>query len=128
MKTKTTHTPTPWNVEGYFDANPPYGWPAYRIKGQLLNCSIEPNESLREEVKANAAYIVRAVNSHEELLDACKAVDIYFKSLCEQWAANDGRVASESGTIINASADVERLCEIAAQKVSEAIARAEGRE
>jgi hypothetical protein len=59
-----------------------------------------------------------------DMLDACKMVDIYFKALCEQWAANDGRVVSKRGTVINASKDVAELCEVAARKVSEAISKA----
>lgn len=64
--------------------------------------------------------------TYDELLDACRAVDIYFKALTEQWAANDGHVVSESGTVINASKDCERLCEIAAEKVAMVVARADG--
>lgn len=58
--------------------------------------------------------------------EALESVDIYFKALCEQWAANDGRVVSESGVVINASVDIERLCDIAGQKVGEALQRIRG--
>lgn len=72
---------------------------------------------------------IRFCRVHEaafDLLQACSAVDIYFKALCEQWAAHDGRVVSESGIVLDASKSVERLCELAAQKVLEALARAVG--
>jgi len=55
------------------------------------------------------------------LREAVEATDIYFKALCEQWAANNGRVVSDSGTVINAGADVERLCEVAASKVGQIV-------
>lgn len=60
MNTQAKHTPTPWyllpartlvNIKG------PGGWQIGQIP---------------MDEKANAAFIVRAVNSHEELLEACK--------------------------------------------------------
>lgn len=50
-----THTPTPWDVD---------------IMGYLRGPS---NENILE-VKENAAFIVKAVNCHEELLAACKSI------------------------------------------------------
>ena len=58
-----------------------------------------------------------------ELLEACKAVDIYFKALCEQWSANDGRLVSESGTVIEGGREVQRLCEIAGEKIGQVVKR-----
>lgn len=57
-----------------------------------------------------------------KMAEAIKATDIYFKALCEQWAANDGRVVSESGVVIDAGANCERLCDEAGMKVGEALA------
>jgi len=62
----------------------------------------------------------------EEMQEALQSVDIYFKSLCEQWAANEGRVVSESGTVIDACKEIQNLCEIAAEKVVKALAAANG--
>lgn len=58
----------------------------------------------------------------DEMAEAVQATDIYFKALCEQWAANDGRVVSDVGIVIAGSAEIERLCEIAGQKTVEAFA------
>lgn len=85
METKiaVTHTPTPWSIEdgehgsitlsgGHHIADIPY-WD-------------EPGKpqdgwSTQGEAIANAAYIVRAVNAHEELLDACKTVVAHFEDV-----------------------------------------------
>ena len=75
------------------------------------------------DTNPDVVFLKVAVLCHDELLDACKAVDIYFKALQEQWTANDGNVISKSGTVIDASKDVQRLCEVAAQKVQAAIAK-----
>ena len=81
-----SHTPTPWKVGE-----------EYEILG--------PNEKVvattyhnRPEVEANAAFIVRAVNAHEELLEALRYV-------------------------VDSGESYERVQEIAVQ----AIAKAEGR-
>lgn len=52
-----------------------------------------------------------------ELLEACQATDTYFKSLLAQWAANDGRVVSDKGTVIEASAFTSQLCDEAGIKI-----------
>lgn len=74
----------------------------------------------------NAAFILRACNSHEALLEACKAVDIYFKALFEKWRANDGRVVSSEGVVVEGGQDVERLCNVAGMKIEQALALTEG--
>ncbi|MDP2952895.1 MAG: hypothetical protein Q8O76_06235 [Chloroflexota bacterium] len=64
----TEHTPTPWVV----DAKPIMGnsGPAIRTVGRHI-ARMGWND---EEDKANAAFIVRAVNSHDGLLAAVKAL------------------------------------------------------
>lgn len=57
------------------------------------------------------------------MLEAAEAVEIYFKVLVEKWAANDGRLVSDNGVLIEGSEEVERLCEIAGQKVMSALAQ-----
>lgn len=53
----STHTPTPWKLDGTM---------VYDTEGHYVaKVSVE-------EGTANAAYIVRAVNAHEELLRALK--------------------------------------------------------
>lgn len=55
-KTKQAHTPTPWTCE------------------DLHNICIINGKQPFETQMANARYIVRCVNSHEELLEVCKAL------------------------------------------------------
>lgn len=65
-----THTPTPWKVLGYT----PYG-EDYRITDDIGNdIAIVPHwdDEAKIEARANAAFIVKAVNCHEELLEALK--------------------------------------------------------
>lgn len=60
------HTPTPWYLQRYPDEK------SVEIKanrGYALIANVYWNEG---EVEANAAFIVRAVNSHEELLTLLK--------------------------------------------------------
>ncbi len=51
------HTPTPWIVDGN----------AIRDEAKFCLALVEKNNR-----SANAAYIVKCVNAHEELLAACK--------------------------------------------------------
>lgn len=70
------HTTTPWKQTGsYFDADGRLVGRALQMKGNNLEAD-EKEEALS---KANAAFIVRAVNSHEELLGALKMA----ADLCE---------------------------------------------
>jgi|SRR3990172_608475 len=65
----TKHTATPWVFSEdrtmiYTSGNAPFG---YKV--------IKPNNDSREdEATANTAFIVRAVNSHEALVDALKRI------------------------------------------------------
>lgn len=64
----------------------------------------------------DADLIARAVNNHAKLLEAVKAADCYFRALAQQWVANEGRVVSDVGTVIEGSEEVNRLCNDAAEK------------
>lgn len=79
MKTQTAaHTPTPWKVSE--NENTPLTLNEYhRIHAGIDDiCFVEKtdrdlsSEKYIEVDQANAAYIVRAVNAHEELLAALK--------------------------------------------------------
>ncbi len=68
LDTKPSHTPTPWSI-GQFDQVSIDGKgtaDSICVKGFSLSHS--------PEAKANAAFIVRAVNSHEELVQALVTV------------------------------------------------------
>lgn len=64
-KTEVKHTPTPWEVSRTHSAD----WIV--AAGELIAICEETNEQKTSAI-ANAAFIVRAVNSHEDLLGALK--------------------------------------------------------
>lgn len=76
MKTQSVapHTPIPWkhSKEGLYliDANDK------TILRQIALCGKTPKDDIRleNERKENAAFIVRAVNSHEELISASQSL------------------------------------------------------
>lgn len=68
LEMKKKHTPIPW----HHDPEVPRYVYANRDKGPCIAAMQYVNDS-EEEAQANAAFIVTAVNSHEELLRACKA-------------------------------------------------------
>jgi hypothetical protein len=71
---ESTHTPTPWKVA--------YVWQSETVGAKIWKCKIETGQELycpansigatKEIAEANAAYIVRAVNSHEQMLAMLK--------------------------------------------------------
>lgn len=66
MKNETTqHTPTPWKVHAEINVFGPDG-------SSVLGKTSNSDPGVIDEVKANAAFIVRAVNAHEELLAMVK--------------------------------------------------------
>lgn len=81
-----THTPTPWKL----DLSAESGEADWKI--QILSSENRPAiayawGSDRKEVEANAAFVVRAVNAYQTMLDALKA--------CEEseWINPDGTTA-----------------------------------
>ena len=69
-----THTPTPWITDGetIFPKQPSFGFPIARM------------DQSNAYAKANATFIVRAVNAHQELVDIhkkAKAMNEKFKEL-----------------------------------------------
>lgn len=79
-------------------------------------------ESLNNTGADNEPRLREALSIAWEALDA---TDIYFKALCEQWAANDGRLVSEKGVLLEGSEDIKRLCDVAGEKVGEGMRRIE---
>lgn len=66
------HTPTPWkygSTKGIYLGTDPDQKRRYAIESPSGNSWI-----LQLDDKANAEFIVRAVNAHEDLLEACKAL------------------------------------------------------
>lgn len=74
--TNTKHTPTPW----HYVENKRLGLmqicdTIYHNKGETsLITSINTNDPHLHNAQANAAYIVKAVNCHEQLVEALKAL------------------------------------------------------
>ena len=78
-QTKTAkHTPLPWLLmpNGLsISGNDPEGIRYQELARMVNGNSVHPHLSVTDETqRANAALIVRAVNSHEELLGACKTL------------------------------------------------------
>jgi hypothetical protein len=63
---ETTHTPTP------FHANPDNPLEVWSESNTLV-AECDPYESSDAEAKVNAAFIVRACNSHAALVAACES-------------------------------------------------------
>lgn len=71
-KTQAKHTPTPWN----YSENSVNAWSdSCKDRGNIFSCQLRTGTHIPEnQNEINAGFIVRAVNSHEELLEACKRV------------------------------------------------------
>jgi len=86
------------------------------------------NHRPSEQNEADLQRKVWALESeNKEMREALEAVDIYFKALNEQWNAHDGRVVSESGVVLDASADCQRLCNVAGEKVQTVLDKVRGK-
>lgn len=69
MRNKTQHTPTPWYLPNGEDKNQ-FG--TYRIAEQPGQSAAHLTNIALVGSLEDAAFIVRAVNSHEALLEACQ--------------------------------------------------------
>ena len=96
---KSKHTPTPWDfckaktpVDGEFD----FG--IYATVNGHPNCVIAETfgrvaSDIRPDAEANAAFIVRAVNAHEDLFEAAQLYDqTYASTQTNPTAAQEARV------------------------------------
>lgn len=80
------HTATPWHIQHEFDFEP-----TFILAGEdeeLLVAACRPDEL--PNARANAAFIVRAVNAHDALVEAVK-------QLLQAYAPNAQRSADEEG-------------------------------
>lgn len=101
---KTAHTPTPWEIRDVPSRE------RFKITDSTGYTIAEmPSYPIIEKEEANAAYIVRAVNAHEALLEAL-----------EQCLTLDGATAERSHTM--ALKRLQAINEIA----TAAIAKAKG--
>jgi hypothetical protein len=60
-----THTPTPWIWDG-----DPFSPTIHAPQSQTCICELDTND----QRQANAQFIIRACNSHDALLEACKTI------------------------------------------------------
>lgn len=112
-ETKATHTPTPWRVRfeefhgGYVISVPKNqseiykarGWDRDDGGGSGIAICLVPNGCAGEGdiAKTNAEFIVRAVNSHEELLEAVKDALCELDPDCKYDGANYNGEPSDKG-------------------------------
>lgn len=73
--TNPTHTSLPWRIDAV------YGVKSDADTELLASTYCEPNP---QRNKANAEFIVKACNSHYELLEACKAVLVSIQGADDQ--------------------------------------------
>jgi hypothetical protein len=64
------HTPTPWRVA----IEPPYEESARIFSGDIYLGSLGNSDQTKDETRANAEFIVRAVNSHDALVAALRRI------------------------------------------------------
>lgn len=62
----TKHTPTPWDVDDGDNVS------IFELDTFDFIAEASWSDKRRSQAEANAAFIVRAVNSHYQLLEACK--------------------------------------------------------
>ena len=77
------HTPVPWTLRRLPSAIIAIEWDT-RILATVL-----PGADL-EEAQANADLIVQAVNCHEELLEACKKMLLWYGGMADDAEVSDG--------------------------------------
>jgi len=65
MTTETTgqHTPTPWDLQ--------------TLRVSLVPVMIRVNGYIKETAEANAAFIVRACNNHDNLVEALRKISVH---------------------------------------------------
>ena len=122
------HTPTPWKYEA------PQGAFGHEVVGaSRLVCQMSHHPERQDEAVANAAFIVRAVNSHDALVDALRdMVPVGLADEDEQSALAGESICRWCGRELNRmdNGDVAQCDsdDCPAVKARAALAMAEGRE
>ncbi len=103
IKPKNGHTPKPWKAnegKGYFGLN---------ITDNKNNtiCDLFDSSETKEVCLANAAFIVKACNSHEELLDSLKKLVLFVEGLQAGDYKNYARVEGARQAISKAEGERE---------------------
>lgn len=79
-------------------------------------------DGIRNGDRMDRQEIIDTISAALKVVRAAQTVDLYFKALCEQWAANDGRLVSETGIVLEGSTSINELCERAAMEISTSLA------
>lgn len=70
---ETKHTPGPWQARCNVDGAPPHVVVVYKDdQGRRVTAFVATCSSMTLDNAANAEFIVRACNSHDDLLDVAK--------------------------------------------------------
>lgn len=75
-RTKSKHSPLPWKFGNY-------GSDIVDANGNMVVCCWQ--SQIAEDNFANAELVLRAVNCHDELVEACKRL----LAVCEKWHLDD---------------------------------------
>jgi hypothetical protein len=107
--TKTTqHTPTPWKTNGrYILDGDSFSKPSIAMVTQLKGKNNNEDVAFQELAEANAAFIVRAVNCHGELVEAI------------QWALSGEYVTQDGQRIPMVAGETRAMLERALTKAVE---------
>lgn len=74
MTHDTTHTPTPWHLEGQYICAEAVDR-CLGVKDMVIITEMKPNHMLHAHTsRANAAHIVRCVNQHDDLIKCLNAL------------------------------------------------------
>lgn len=73
-----THTPTPWEACGWDIRDMPTANDRGGMSGGLMIATTRDSGHRTDQV-ANAAFIVRAVNAHDDLVSALKMADAWIR-------------------------------------------------
>ena len=80
------HTPTPWHIEPYYALGPEQE--IVGSNGEPI-CTVLGSKDFTEDtegwIEPDAAFIVRAVNCHEELVEALEFAHSHVDELCDAW-------------------------------------------
>jgi len=93
-----THTKTPWLISTV------QGSPGIMIGGDD-GSNVVCDMRLRSSVEANAAFIVKACNAHDELVEACKEAHLYLSAIADHDPDLDPEVERIAGIINEAIAE-----------------------
>lgn len=99
------HTPLPWKAErGSHQTRDPQFWQCPVVHGGLRVANVAGTS--KEEAEANAAFIVRAVNNHQRLINQLKACRNKLKDMMDdsEWCQPVGLLDAIDQAIAKAEA------------------------